>query len=451
MQIVTIETVELGDRSYVVHDGEVALVVDPQRDLDRVENVLAEADVRVACVAESHVHNDYVSGGLELASRHGASYVVNAEDPVAFDRVGVGDGDAFAVGELAVRVVATPGHTPTHLAYVVSHLGRVAVFSGGSLLFGAVGRTDLADAARTRELTRAQYRSARRLAELAGDAATLHPTHGFGSFCSAGSSSPPTAEQTASTIGAQRTTNPALTEDEPSFVAQLTTGLAAYPHYYAHIAPLNRAGAGPADLTLRNHLSPAALRQRLDDRRWVVDLRQRTAFAGAHLAGTVNIEHGAQFATYLGWTLPWDEPVTLLGTRGQLGGAVRDLARIGIDRPAVVIADDPATLRGVRPVVSYPVVDWVAVAEARRRRVAGALLDVRRDDEYAGGHVEGAVPVPLHDLHDRLADLPPGRLWVHCATGYRAAIAASLLHRAGHAVALVDDDWARASDALPVA
>ncbi|HEY2203015.1 MAG TPA: MBL fold metallo-hydrolase, partial [Pseudonocardia sp.] len=139
-----IETTELGDRSYVAHDGEVAIVVDPQRDLDRVEGVLADAGVRCEVVLETHIHNDYVSGGHELARRTGARYVVAAADEVEFDRLPVADGDELRAGRMRITVIATPGHTDSHLAYRVDDGGRAAaVFTGGSLLYGSVGRTDL--------------------------------------------------------------------------------------------------------------------------------------------------------------------------------------------------------------------------------------------------------------------------------------------------------------------
>ena len=168
VEVLPIETPPLGDRSYLVHDGEAALVIDPQRDIDRVIALAAGAGVRVTHVAETHVHNDYVTGGLALARAAGAAYLVNADDPVAFDRTPVSDGDLVEIGGMRVRALATPGHTYTHLAYVVEAAdaapgdGVAGVFTGGSLLYGSTGRTDLLGPGATAALTRAQWASARR-------------------------------------------------------------------------------------------------------------------------------------------------------------------------------------------------------------------------------------------------------------------------------------------------
>ena len=250
MHIEVIATPELGDRSYVVHDGDVALVVDPQRDIQRVTDVVTAAGVRIDTVVETHIHNDYVTGGFELARSVGARYAVNAADPVDFDRTPVSEGDELEVGSLRVRVIATPGHTDTHLAFAVTDSASPdeppAVFTGGSLLFGSVGRTDLVDPARTQELTRAQFHSARRLAAELPDAAPVFPTHGFGSFCSSGAAT----GGDDSTIGIERARNDALTEsDEDAFVDRLVANLTAYPSYYSHMAPRNRQGPGPIDLS----------------------------------------------------------------------------------------------------------------------------------------------------------------------------------------------------------
>ena len=187
VEVVPIETPTLGDRSYLVHDGAEALVVDPQRDIDRVIALAAEAGVRITHVAETHMHNDYVTGGFALAQASGASYLVCADDPVSYDRAPVSDGDRVEVGSgMTDRVLATPGHPFSQLAYVVESGGAVAgVFTGGSLLYGSTGRTDLLGPDAAAALTHAQYASAQRLARELPDSAPIFPTHGFGSFCSA--------------------------------------------------------------------------------------------------------------------------------------------------------------------------------------------------------------------------------------------------------------------------
>lgn len=167
MDIATLETSSLGDRTYLVHDGSVAVVVDPQRDVDRILAEAERAGVTITHVVETHVHNDYVSGGLVLARMTGSDYVHAADEPLRFDHRAVADGDRFEVGSMAVEVLHTPGRTPHHLTYVVTAEGEPpAAFTCGSLLYGTVGRTDLISAEQTDELTRAQHRSAQRLASV---------------------------------------------------------------------------------------------------------------------------------------------------------------------------------------------------------------------------------------------------------------------------------------------
>ena len=438
MNVAVIATEELGDRSYLAHDGAVAVVVDPQRDIDRVEAALAARGLALEMVVETHIHNDYVTGGHELAARTGARYVVNAEDPVTFDRVAVRAGAELRAGSLTVRVIATPGHTDTHLAYVIGDgTGAApAVFTGGSLLHGSVGRTDLVDPARTDELTRAQYRSVRHLVEsLPGDAA-VYPTHGFGSFCAAG---PATAGPGVTIAGGRAVLEP----DEDTFVARLVAGLTAYPAYYARMAPLNLAGPGAADLTPLPSVEARDLPKRIAAGEWVVDLRDRTAYAAEHLAGSVGIAFGPQFAVWLGWVMPWGTPLTLIGDdAGQVAQAQRQLVRIGIDRPAGRAVGPVDVLAGGHPTRSYPTATFEALRDAREPQV----VDVRRDDEYGVAHIPGALHIPLPDLADRLGEIPDRQLWVHCQSAYRASIGASLLDRAGFDVVLIADEFDRARE-----
>ena len=447
IHVISLETASLGDRSYVAHDGEVAVVVDPQRDVDRVVELVGRLGVRVTHVLETHIHNDYVSGGLALARMTGAAYLVNADDPVLFDRQPVRDGDVIRTGTIELRALLTPGHTFTHLSYAVSDAASgeaVGVFTGGSLLFGSTGRPDLLGQQHAETLARHQHASAHRLSRELPEHAAIYPTHGFGSFCASTQS-----EGVSSTIGQERRDNPALTEDEETYVRELLAGLDAFPAYYAHMGPANAAGPTEIDLTAPPLIAdPAELRKRIEAGEWVVDLRTRTAFAAGHVAGAVNFGLDGSFVTYLGWLIPWGTPVTLLATTAdEIATAQRDLARIGIDRPAASAVGDARDLSDGE-LASYASVRFADVAAARREGDTPLVLDVRRGDERRSAAVRDSTHIPLHELLDRLDELPSDvALWVHCATGYRASIAASLLQRAGFEVFHIDEDFEQAAPA----
>ncbi|MHA7156363.1 MBL fold metallo-hydrolase [Arthrobacter sp. TMN-50] len=445
MDVLIIETPQLGDRSYLIHDGEVALVIDPQRDTDRVEKAATEAGVRITHIAETHIHNDYLTGGVAFANQLGAAYLVNAADPVTYERTPISDGETVQIGRFLLKAVATPGHTHTHLSYIAtSDNGEQAVFSGGSLLYGSVGRTDLINADDTVALTHDQYASVRRLVEEAAHDAALYPTHGFGSFCSSG----PSSGAGESTVGEQLTTNHALTDpDVEHFVRELIANLTAYPSYYAHMGPANTAGPGPADLSVPDSLEPAELSRRLEDGEWVVDLRNRIAYASNHLQGSVSFEYGdgSSFTTFLGWVLPWDKKLTLVGEHDDVENAIRDLSRIGIDSPDAVLGIDPHELAADTAVVSYPRVGWDEMLTHRPDN--NTILDVRGADEYTASHIPGAVNIPVHELLTRMDEVPPGKLWIHCGSGYRSGVGASLLQRAGKDVIHIDAMFGQAEEA----
>jgi hydroxyacylglutathione hydrolase len=448
IQIETLETSGLGDRSYLATDGQVAVVVDPQRDIDRLLDLLERGGVRLSHVLETHVHNDYVSGGLELARRTGATYVLPTGSDARFEHSAVGDGDVLETGGLRLRVLHTPGHTHHHVSYVLEDArdegaGAVrAVFTGGSMLFGATGRTDLVSPAATDELTHAQFHSVRRIARELPAEAEVFPTHGFGSFCSA----TPTSG-TASTVGEQLRANPALTMAEQQYVDTLLAGLDVHPAYYAHMGPINRSGPPPVDLSLPEPVDPAELRRRLEAGAWVVDLRRRTAFAAGHLPRTLNFELGTNFVTYLGWLHTYGEPLTLVGeSEEQVAQARRELVRIGVDELAGAAVGDVGALADGQGLRSYRVTDFAGLAAALEEGPV-QVLDARRNDERARGHVRGSQHIPLHELHARLDEVPPGEVWVYCGSGYRAAIAASVLDTPGRDVVLIDDSYGSAGEA----
>ena len=441
-----IETSSLGDRSYLAHDGTVAVVVDPQRDVDRVLTLAGRLGVRVTHVLETHIHNDYVSGGLALARVTGATYVVAADDEVPFERLAVADGDVVRVSPaFSLRVLATPGHTFHHLSYALDGPeGPVGVFTGGSLLFGTTGRTDLLGHEHAHTLAEHQHGSARRLADLLPDGAQVWPTHGFGSFCSATQ-----ADASASTIGRERLSNPALRLETDEFVTTTLAGLDAYPAYYAHMGVRNTAGADLIDLTPVRTADADELARRLEAGEWVVDLRSRKAFARSHLAGTLSFGLDGPMSTWLGWLAPWGAPLTLLGdSPEQIADAQRELARIGFDRPAAANVGEPATWAGGHGdrLASLRTATFAELAAA----APDVVLDVRLGNEWRAGHIDGAVHVPLPELPARLDEVPAGTVWVHCGSGYRAAAAAAILARAGRDVVHVDDSFGNASTHLPL-
>ncbi|MBM6405336.1 MBL fold metallo-hydrolase [Phycicoccus sp. CSK15P-2] len=442
VEIIPIDTPSLGDRSYLAHDGDVALVVDPQRDHDRVLELAGREGVRITHVLETHIHNDYLTGGLALAEQVGAAYHVNAEDPVSYDRVPVRDGDVIEVSpSMTLRAIATPGHTFTHLSYALSADGEdVGVFTGGSLLYGSTGRPDLLGPDHTDALVRHQYASAHRLAdEVAGDAGVF-PTHGFGSFCSATRS-----DATSSTISEEMRVNPALTQGEEEWARDLLAGLDAYPAYYAHMGPANLAGPDAPDLDAPAPADKSEIRRRLEDGEWVVDLRTRTVFAAGHVPGTFNIGLDGQFSTYVGWLMPWGSDITLLGeSPEQVAEARRELVRIGVDEVAGSATGGPGDWSD-EPLATLPRATFAELAEVRHHREV-AVLDVRRAQEYEAGHIDGAVNVPIHEILTRLDDVPRGEVWVHCAGGYRASVAASILAAHGRHAVAVDDSFERTAE-----
>lgn len=242
-----------------------------------------------------------------------------------------------------------------------------------------------------------------------------------------------------------------LTQDEERYVAELLAGLDAYPAYYAHMGPANAAGPGAADLTPPARADAAQLAARIAAGEWVADLRNRRAFAAGHVSGSLSFEHGSDFTSYLGWLIPWATPLTLLGdTPGQVAAAQRDLARIGIDHLAGAATGSPQEWAGGQPLASFPVASFADLAAVRHHRPV-TVLDVRRALEWAEGHLDGALHVQLQDLRDRISEVPRAEIWVHCRSGYRAVVAASLLQAAGHAVVAIDDEYDRAADAgLPL-
>ena len=441
LSVEIVATSELGDRSYVVHDGRYAIVIDPQRDIDRIEHLLDAHRLALSIVLETHIHNDYVTGGLALSTKRGAGYAVSAQAKVNFARDAINDGDILRAGSLRIKVVATPGHTDNHLSYIVEDdEGNRVLFSGGSLLYGSVGRTDLLGSHLTETLSHAQFHSAMRLAGQLEDSVPLYPTHGFGSFCSSGNAT----GADASTIGNERRKNDVfLAKDEETFVANLIANLSEFPSYYAHMGPLNAIGPEAPDLGNIVEVNGDELRTRIRSGEWVIDLRSADLFAIHHLSGSISIAIGDSFSTYVGWLIPWDARITLIApTAEELLTAQRQLVRIGIDHRMQAAT---GTIERVAPgmdIASYPSVRFKDVPADG----TVTIVDVRRNDERAEGHIVGSIHLSILELNERMHELPRVTLWVHCASGFRASIAASILARSGFDVVVINDDFSSATN-----
>lgn len=457
LDVVSIDTPNLGDRSYVVGRGSSAIVIDPQRDIDRVEQILDERGWTASHVLETHFHNDYVSGGLELARQLKAEYVVPSGMDIAFTANQASDKDELSSDVGLIRVLHTPGHTPNHLSFSVNVGGEdLALFTGGSLLFGSVGRPDLLGPDLTEPLARAQWASMRRIAAEVTRSAQVYPTHGFGSFCSATAT-----VGNESTVAEQMTSNPAFTVDEETFVSELIAGLDAFPAYYAHMGPANQAGAGPIDLSLPQVATAQDIARRIAAGEWVVDLRHRRVFAADHIKGSLSFDVHGNAVTYLGWMIDWGTPITLLGADAdEVSTMQRELVRIGIDRPVAYSVGTPAEWSSdATPVSSYRHATHVDMAEALKADPDLLMLDLRRNSEFDDGYVAGAKHVPLHELRGRVQEVADwaaensahGPVWIYCGSGFRASIGASVLEAAGVPIVHVDDDFPNAEKAgLPI-
>lgn len=438
--IVPIVDEGLGNSSYLVDVGDGrAVVVDPERDPIPYLAAAERRGLTITHTVETHLHADFVSGSRELAAR-GAVVVAAADAGLAFPHRALTDGDRVDLGGLTLQALATPGHTPEHLSYLLIDGTRpLALFSGGSLLVAAVARTDLVAPEQTEHLARALWRSLRQRVLALPDDLPVYPTHGAGSFCSS-----PAGADRVTTIGRERATNPLLgAPDEDTFVKTLLGGLGSYPPYFLRMRDINRSGPGVHGRSRPlAGLTPHQVRRAVDEGAQLVDARPVAAFAAGHIPGAVSNPLRAQFSTWLGWLTEPDRPVIFVldadqdrrqvvwqalnvgqeNLAGELAGGVRAWGSAGLPLRRVRLVDAGA--------------------------VTGTILDVRQASEFAAGHVPGARNVELGAL--ATAPVAPCPAVVMCGHGERAMTAASLL-AARHGVEGVDVavggplDWSAAT------
>jgi hydroxyacylglutathione hydrolase len=440
----------LAQASYLLgceHSGQ-ALVVDPNRDVSEYLEAAAALKLRITHVTETHIHADFVSGSRELAQRAGAALYLSAQGGADWSygyasSAGAAllrDGDRFEVGSVRVEVLHTPGHTPEHLAFLVTDgataTAPIAALTGDFVFVGDVGRPDLLEraahvAGTMEQSARSLFRSLQRF-KSQPDYLQIWPGHGAGSACGKSLSAIP-----QSTVGYERLFNWAFaTTDEDEFVRQVLAGQPEPPRYFGTMKRINRDGprllGGPPAAPL---LRPEELPRLLVAGAFVIDARPAADFAARHVPGTVSIPLNASFTTWAGWLAPYDRDVYLIvrdAAGREVAEAVLDLSMIGLDRVAGVFGAEAvdAWEAGGR---SSEGVRRIAPAEGAARMQAGAtLLDVRGKSEWEACHVPGAVHIPLGYLAERIGELPPGApVVVHCQGGTRSAIAASVLQRGG--------------------
>lgn len=441
-RIATVVDEGLGNTAYLVDLGDGrALTVDPSLDLRALRGALVASGLRVAFAADTHLHADFLSGARQLAATDSSAVLASAAGGRDFEHTGLRDGDEVDLGGLRLQALGTPGHTDEHLSYLLlDGADPVGVFTGGSLLVGAVARTDLVDPARTEELARAQYRSVRRLLELP-DAVAVWPTHGSGSFCAA-----PAGAQRTSTIGDERSGNPLLqAQSEDEFVARLIDSLGSYPPYFRRLGEANRRGPAvlPARLVVEP-LTPTAAAAAEAGGAILLDVRPVPSFASAHPAGALSIPLRPAFASWLGWLASHERPIVILREPDQdLDEVLWQAAKIGYDNIVGEIAGGiDAWVAASLPTTSTPVSDATAEPGVR-------VLDVRQASEFHAGHVPGALHVELGDLTPAIEQLDNVPTVVMCGHGERAMSAASLLTGGGltqvSVLAGSPGDWAEAN------
>lgn len=427
----------LGHASYLIGDeaSGTALVLDPRRDTDDYFAAAREQGLRITYAIDSHGHNDYLSGLMEIAARSGAALLGFAEADLGYDHRAVKDREVVELGDLAVEILHTPGHTPEHVSLLVydRSVGNepALLLSGGALLVGDLARPDLLGSREQANAAAAAFtRTLRDTILQLPDAVAVYPTHVAGSLCGGNIGS-----RLSTTVGYERRTQEALRRldagDERDVVR--LDNLPAVPPYWRRMRSQNLAGAALLDRPVEPPaLQPAEFAAAMDAGAVVLDVRQPEAFGGGHIPGALNVGLGSSFPTWAGTVLDDGARVLLvLDDPQQLDEATWHLLRIGYERPAGWLAGGMYAWRtAARPLARVPQISVFELAEM----AAGdslSVLDVRQPAEWAEGHILDATFVTGAELPKRLDEVPDGPVAVVCGSGFRSSVAASLLQARG--------------------
>ena len=429
----------LAHASYVVADEQShqAVVVDPQRDIDQYLAYAQEHGLTIGHVVLTHLHADFLAGHLELRDRAGARIYLGAKASAEYAFTGLADGDEINLGQVRLRALSTPGHTPESISLLVfddtaSREIPASVLTGDTLFIGDVGRPDLRVALgwSAADLGGMLYDSLHDKLLALPDTSLVYPAHGAGSLCGKAIS-----KETVSTIGEQRRSNYALQPmSKEAFVALVTADQPDAPPYFTYDAVLNTKERPTLDEALAREVQPVPLDSVLalqESGAQILDTREPGEFAAAHLAGSVNVGLNGQYATWAGTVLRHDKSVVIVAAPGTERESATRLGRIGFDQVVGYLQHGLESLAG-RPELTRTT-ERLGPDVAAKRIAAGALLlDVRAVGERAKSRIAGSLSIPLSQLEQRLSEVPRDRpVIVHCAGGYRSSIAASLLARAG--------------------
>ena len=436
----------LSHASYMITDEKTktAAVVDPQRDIDHYLADAKAGGYTIKHVFLTHFHADFVAGHIELRDKAGATIHLGRRAEAEFACEKMKDGDTVEFGDVKLEIMETPGHTPEGISILVYDLAKsrtepLAVLTGDTLFIGDVGRPDLLASigVTADELADMLYDSITNKLVKLPDAALVYPAHGAGSMCGKSLS-----KETVSTIGEQKKFNYALQPmSREAFKAIVTADQPEAPDYFVHDAILNRKERASLGDAMEKTLKPLALDEVLAAVKagaQLLDVRDGIDFEGGHLRGALNIALNGKYATWAGSMLSHDKPIVVIAEEGGEEEAVMRLGRIGFDNVAGYLTGGMSALASrddlverTERITAPALAEWLA----GKRPDAGAapiVVDVRSEAEHAGGHIAGALNIPLTHLDERIGEIPSGKpVAVHCEGGYRSAIAASLLQKLG--------------------
>ena len=422
----------LAHASYLIGSEGAAAVVDPQRDVEIYLDAAREHNLHIAHIIETHLHADFISGHRELAERTGATIYLGEGSGATFPHHAIREGDEVVFGKVRLRFLQTPGHTLESVSVVVTDLERgetpVAVLTGDTLFIGDVGRPDLSESRTPQQLARMLYDSLREKILRLPDETLVYPAHGAGSMCGRNISA-----DRSSTIGRERRTNYALQPMAPeAFVAMMTQDLPARPEYFKQDVDYNRRGATPLeDLPPLASLSPRDAQTKQAAGATILDTRTAIDFASGHIPQSIQIGLGGQFASWAGALFGLDRELILVAEDLKTAEEARmRLARVGIERVSGVV--DGGIAGWAAAGLPLAMTRQITVQDLRDANAQFQIIDVRRPGEWKSGHIVGAELHPLDGLAADAAKIDRSRpAAVHCKSGYRSAIACSVLEAAG--------------------